>query len=123
MEIIYAILITLIKLSVLAMYRSIFPTTLVNTGTYVLGALVMAWWVAVIIVTFAQCRPLYGLWTLSAMATAQCMDRLGLFLGNAIPNIIIDLFILALPLYEVARLQMARIKKTGILSIFLLGSM
>lgn len=55
------------------------------------------------------------------MATAQCMDRLGLFLGNAIPNIVIDVFILALPLYEVANLQMTKIKKMGVFAIFLLG--
>ncbi|KAK9421425.1 hypothetical protein SUNI508_05660 [Seiridium unicorne] len=121
MEIIYSSLISLIKLSVLAMYRKIFPTPLVNKGTYVLGVTVLAWWVAVILVTLLQCHPLYGLWDLAAMETAQCMDQLELFLGNAIPNIIIDAFILALPLYEVARLQMTRLKKIGVFIIFLLG--
>jgi hypothetical protein len=121
MEIIYAMLITLIKLSVLAMYRSIFPTYLVNIGTYVLGAVVLAWWLAVILVTFLQCRPLSGLWDIFTATEAKCLDRLGLFLGNAIPNIVIDVFILVLPLLEVARLQMTNAKKIGILAIFLLG--
>lgn len=121
MEIIYSILITLIKLSVLAVYRSIFPTTFMHRGTCVLGALVMAWWMAVFLVTFLQSRPLNGLWDFSVAATAQYMDSLDLFLGNAIPNIIIDVFILVLPIYEVAKLQMTRVKKTAVLAIFLLG--
>ncbi|ETS81855.1 hypothetical protein PFICI_06857 [Pestalotiopsis fici W106-1] len=120
MEVLYAILITLVKLSVLVMYRRVFPTTLVLRGTYVLGALSVAWWIAVILVTFLQCTPLNGMWELFTVKTT-CMDKLGLFIGNAIPNLSIDVLIIALPLYEVARLQMARVKKIGILSIFLLG--
>ncbi|KAH8202970.1 hypothetical protein TruAng_002916 [Truncatella angustata] len=103
------------------MYRTIFPTFLVNKGTYCLGAVVILWWLAVMLVTFLQCRPLSGVWDPSTMATAQCMDRLGLFLGNAIPNIVIDILILALPLYEVAMLQMTLVKKGGVFAIFLLG--
>ncbi|KAF7533841.1 hypothetical protein G7054_g6730 [Neopestalotiopsis clavispora] len=120
MEVLYSILITLVKLSVLVMYRRVFPTTLVLRGTYVLGALSIAWWIAVILVTFLQCTPLNGMWELFTVKTT-CMDKLGLFIGNAIPNLSIDVLILALPLYEVARLQMTKLKKTGILAIFLLG--
>lgn len=120
MEVLYSILITLVKLSVLVMYRRVFPTTLVLRGTYVLGALSIVWWIAVILVTFLQCTPLNGMWELFTVKTT-CMDKLGLFIGNAIPNLSIDVLILALPLYEVARLQMTKLKKTGILAIFLLG--
>ncbi|KAI1854322.1 hypothetical protein JX265_012491 [Neoarthrinium moseri] len=121
MELIYAILITLIKLSVLAMYRSLFPTPLLRKGTDILGVAVILWWLAVVLVTFLQSRPLNALWDLRFFSTAVFLDKVGLFLGNAIPNIIIDVFILALPLYEVATLQMVLVKKTGVFMIFLFG--
>lgn len=120
MEVLYAILITLVKLSVIVMYRRVFPTTMVLRGTYVLYALTIAWFIAVVLVTFLQCTPLNGMWEIFTVQ-ATCMDKMGLFLGNAIPNLIIDVLILALPLYEVAGLQMTKIKKIGISSIFLLG--
>ncbi|KAI0171451.1 hypothetical protein BJ166DRAFT_589517 [Pestalotiopsis sp. NC0098] len=121
MEVLYAILITLVKLSVIVMYRRVFPTTMVLRGTYVLYALTIAWFIAVILVTFLQCTPLNGMWEIFTVQST-CMDKMGLFLGNAIPNLIIDVLILALPLYEVAGLQMTKVKKIGISSIFLLGS-
>ncbi|KAK6214208.1 hypothetical protein LQW54_004634 [Pestalotiopsis sp. IQ-011] len=102
------------------MYRRVFPTTMVLRGTYVLYALTIAWFIAVVLVTFLQCTPLNGMWEIFTVQ-ATCMDKMGLFLGNAIPNLIIDVLILALPLYEVAGLQMTKIKKIGISSIFLLG--
>jgi hypothetical protein len=119
-EIIYAALITLIKLSILAMYRRIFPTSMVTWGSYVLGAVIMMWWFAVTIVTFLQCQPLNRLWDMT-VTEGTCMNRFNLFIGNAIPNIATDILILGLPVYEVSRLQMELSRKLGISGMFLLG--
>lgn len=101
------------------MYRNLFPTTRVHVAAYAMGALVLMWWLAVLVVTFLQCRPLNGLWDHSI--SSVCMASTGLFLGNSIPNIVTDVLILTLPLVEVTRLQMSWPKKNGVLVLFLLG--
>jgi hypothetical protein len=110
----------MVKLSILAMYRQIFPTSFVMVGSYVLGGIVLTWWIAVTLIALLQCRPLPMLWDVF-ITDGTCMDRIQLFLGNAIPNIITDVLILGLPLSGVLRLQISLSKKLGISGIFLLG--
>jgi hypothetical protein len=89
-EVIYTTLLTLIKLSIIAMYRRVFPTTLIWRGCHVLGSMVLAWWVAVTLVTFLQCRPLKALWDYTIL-DAKRMNSLSrkqllvLFFGHLWP--------------------------------------
>jgi hypothetical protein len=117
----YVILIALIKMSVLSMYRRIFPTPFVTYGSYVLAVVVLLWWLAVTLLTFLQCIPLESLW--NTAITGVCVDRMVIFMVNAIPNITTDVLILMLPLYEVIRLQMGLPKKIGVSAIFILAGL
>lgn len=117
----YVILITLIKMSVLSMYRRLFPTRLVTGGSYVLGVVVLLWWLAVTLLIFLQCIPLESLWNINVVGT--CVDRIVIFMVNALPNIITDVLILMLPLYEVIRLQMELPKKIGVGAIFVVAGL
>ncbi|ORY67746.1 uncharacterized protein BCR38DRAFT_388581 [Pseudomassariella vexata] len=118
-ELIYTTIITLIKASVISMYRRIFPTSLVNWGVHVLGAMAGMWFIAGEVVSFVQCVPIYKLWRMEI--EGKCISAYNIFVGIAIPNIAIDIMILALPLYEVCKLQMDVPKKVGIGGTFLLA--
>ncbi|KAI1866314.1 uncharacterized protein JN550_007702 [Neoarthrinium moseri] len=120
-EFIYGTMITLIKVSILSLYFRTFATAFVKRACYVLGAMALAWWLAVVLIAFFQCRPMAKIWS-PLMVDGACIDVNQYFLGNSISNIIIDVLILTLPIITVSKLQMKPLLKISIISIFLLGS-
>lgn len=106
------------------MYRNIFPTQQFKLWSLVMLALSLAWWIAQIVATLLQCRPIWGMWNLT-MILAACshVNKMAMFLGSAIPNTIIDVFLLILPLSQVAKLPLDRPKKVGVYVIFALGGL
>ncbi|KAI0010038.1 hypothetical protein F4779DRAFT_579779 [Xylariaceae sp. FL0662B] len=120
-EHVYGTLLALAKASILTMYYRIFPTGFMKKGCSILGAMVLSWWIAVIIVSFVQCRPMKKIWN-PQMEGGTCLDTNSYFLGNSIPNIITDMLILSLPSYQVWNLQMRPAQKAAVGGIFLLGA-
>ncbi|KAK8041288.1 hypothetical protein PG994_014295 [Apiospora phragmitis] len=122
-EITYTFSSPLIKLSVLAFYRKIFPTRTVNLGCKILGFMCMAWWIAIFILDFTQCRPLEAFWRLElqVLPTTKCIDPIFAFFSNSVANCIIDFFTIALPIRDVLKLQTTTRRKVNIFMIFLLG--
>ncbi|KUJ21268.1 uncharacterized protein LY89DRAFT_577423, partial [Mollisia scopiformis] len=121
-ELVYVLLITIVKCSVLSMYRRIFPTRVVQLGTMVLGVIVAMWFLATTLAFIFQCFPVSKAWN-PAITTGSCIDKEKFFLGNSIPNILTDLAILCLPVYEVYHLQIIKARKIGLLFVFLLGGL
>lgn len=121
-EFLYATAICLIKTSILSLYYRTFPTTFMKISYYVLLAIITAWWLAVILVAFFQCRPLEKIWS-PFMESGTCIDTNQYFLGNSISNIVTDILILILPVVSIAKLQMKMLPKLSIIGIFLLGSL
>ncbi|KAI1316815.1 hypothetical protein F5Y16DRAFT_393058 [Xylariaceae sp. FL0255] len=124
-EIAYTYSSPLIKLSVLAFYRRIFPTRTVRLGSFIIGAACIAWCISITILDFTQCRPLRAAWDieLQALPTTKCISAVTVFLSNSIANSVIDFCTLTLPINEVLKLQMSARQKIHISIIFLLGSL
>ncbi|KAI0459323.1 hypothetical protein F5B21DRAFT_296836 [Xylaria acuta] len=122
-EIAYTYSSPLIKLSVLAFYRRIFPTRTVRLGTLIIGIACILWCIPITILDFVQCRPLKAFWyiELQALPTTQCINPIQAFLGNSIANSFIDLFTLTLPINEVMKLHTTTRRKINIGLVFLLG--
>lgn len=118
-ECIYGTLLVVVKFSILAMYSRIFPTPFVQRGCYILGAMTLAWAIAVALVVFLQCQPIQKIWLPDT--PGHCIDNNKFFIGNAVPNMATDLGIMLLPAYEISRLQMNRVQKFTLACIFLLG--
>lgn len=118
-EIIYSICLPLIKVSILLLYRSIFPTRGFAIATNVVGAIVVAWGIACLLVSIFSCVPIHGFWDLTV--PSKCINTREFFLGNAIPNITMDVIILALPMGKIWYLQMSKGRKFAVSGIFLLG--
>ncbi len=121
-EWIYATAITTTKFSILAMYRRIFPTRFMNLGFWILGGMTTAWWLAVILVATFQCDPVGKVFD-PFMATGHCISIAQFFLGNSIPNIINDVMILCLPIYEISQLHLPRGQRIALAGVFLLGAL
>ncbi|KAI3340072.1 hypothetical protein F4824DRAFT_453999 [Ustulina deusta] len=118
-EFTYSTQIFFIKLSILSLYRRIFPTRFVNIGSAILLGVTAAWWLAVILVTIFQCHPISK--AINPAVEGYCISQTEFFLGNAIPNIVTDLLILSLPLHDIMKLHLPRSQRISIAGIFLLG--
>ncbi|KAL9021221.1 MAG: hypothetical protein Q9185_001622 [Variospora sp. 1 TL-2023] len=117
-QITYCIAITLVKISILLLYRSIFPWQHFIYPTYVVGACAVAWGIASTLVSIFSCIPVQAFWN----TTITDADTRSFYLGNCIPNIVIDIMILSLPMYEVYKLQMMQLKtKIVVGCMFALG--
>lgn len=81
-----------------------------------------AWWIVVMIVPTAQCRPIRKSWT-PGMTEGTCIDTCSFLVGNAVPNIITDAAVLSLPVYQVSKLSLRALQKAAVTGIFLLGGL
>ncbi|RYP17973.1 hypothetical protein DL765_004192 [Monosporascus sp. GIB2] len=115
----YGTVIALIKSSILSLYLRIFPTRFMKKSCSVLGGLVFAWWLVAMIVPLVQCKPMSKSWL--PFSEGTCIDTCSFLVGNAVPNIVTDAAILALPAHQISKLQLRTIQKAAITGIFLLG--
>ena len=120
-EIIFFTCLALIKLSVLAMYKRIFPTKFMKWGCAILGFMTIAWWIAVILYTIFQCKPVHKYWDLET--PGKCVNAAVFYIStNGVPNIVMDAMILCLPMYEVYKIHVSRKLKIAIGATFMVGS-
>ncbi|KAF7522116.1 hypothetical protein G7054_g12243 [Neopestalotiopsis clavispora] len=124
-ELFYCFSSSLVKLSLLAFYRRIFPTQRVKIGCWVLGGVTIGWAVSCQIVNLVQCIPLRAFWDfeLRADPNTKCLDPILFFLANSGVNVVIDFATLFLPIQEILKLHTSKSKKWGIAGVFLLGGM
>ncbi|KAM3069670.1 hypothetical protein ACMFMG_010390 [Clarireedia jacksonii] len=119
-ECLYVTCVCFTKLSLLLMYRRIFPVRSIEIGSLVLGILSVAWCIAIIMVSLFQCVPMQKIW--DPTLEGHCINLKASFVGNAIPNILTDVAILALPMKQVWNLQTGVLQKAQISFVILLGS-
>ncbi|KAM0796944.1 hypothetical protein BDR22DRAFT_811162 [Usnea florida] len=119
-EIMYFVILCLVKYSILAFYRRMFARN-VRMPVYILAGFVTAWGISMILVTIFQCDPVSGFWNRGEPAHCAVSDY-AFFIGNAVPNIITDVAILSLPLPFIFRLHRTQAQKIALAGIFLLGS-
>ena len=118
-EILYTTTISTAKLSILLFYRRIFETPVFRQVTQAVGFVVLAWFLAVVLVSIFSCTPIHGYWDHSIPAT--CIDSRAFYLGNSIANILTDVIILALPVRMIWHLQTSRSQKVALTLVFGLG--
>jgi hypothetical protein len=87
----------------------------------IVGGIVVAWWIAVVLVSLFSCDPINGFWDHNI--TSKCINTMHFFIGNEVPNIFTDIVILILPIRMIWRLNMSKDQKISLSFIFLLGSL
>ncbi|KAF6843844.1 integral membrane protein [Colletotrichum musicola] len=118
-ECIYVTAVMFIKISLLLMYRRIFPSRGFKLSAMVLGGLTIAWWISIVLVCVFQCTPVAKAYM--PFIEGTCIDLKASFIGNAIPNILTDVAILCLPIGQVWRLQVTLVQRLSLCFMFLLG--
>ena len=116
--ILYIIIISFAKFSVLCLYRRIFGVYLLRSITLLIIAQTM-WMVGLCFGLLFRCIPISDSWALDPFA--RCHDEAILVYAGEALNCTIDLVMIALPVHVVATMQLSRRRKVMISGIFLLG--
>ncbi|TEA21581.1 hypothetical protein C8034_v005708 [Colletotrichum sidae] len=112
------------KASVLYFFLRIFPATGIRrvlwatlAFNYIIGVIYLG-------LTFGSCRPLSVYWEgWAGERESKCLDYLPLVLSHAIINLILDLWMIVLPITQLWGLHLAFKKKFGVILMFSVGFM
>lgn len=109
------------------MYWRIFPTRFMKIGCISLASLSSIWCVSVLFAATFQCKPIAKSW--DATLPGRCIDyaeSFVVFIASSeciYPNIVIDILILGLPIWEIAKLHITGKQRLALLFVFLLGAL
>ncbi|KAH8180033.1 CFEM domain-containing protein [Sarocladium implicatum] len=115
--------VTLVKLSIIAFYMRIFPAKGVQRllwGTFIFTCL---WGLAFVLTAIFQCKPIHYFWTKwDGLHEGTCLSTNVISWSNAAINIALDLWILAVPLWQLRKLHLHWKKKIGVVFMFCIGT-
>ncbi|KAG5942286.1 hypothetical protein E4U53_007280 [Claviceps sorghi] len=129
LEVLYLVDISLVKMTLLAFYLSIFPSVSTSRwtrrllwGSVGFNAMLAA---ACVLVTVFQCRPVSHYWTQfveDGAAGGRCVPAAPAAWVNGSLNVAQDIWMILIPLFEVRHLRLHWKKKMGVVLMFLLGT-
>lgn len=111
----------LTKISILLLYRRIFPNRWFRTLVMYLLVAIAAFASGSTSGSMLQCWPISRNW--NRTGPGNCLDITALWYANAAGSIISDLVILFIPLPLIIRLQLPFNQKLGLIVIFSLGGL
>jgi hypothetical protein len=118
---IYITTVAIIKTSLLLMYCRAFDIRSLHISALVLAGIIYAWAIATIALGIFQCTPVAKAW--NPTIPGHCIDLRGSFIGNAVPNILTDVAILALPIRSLWKLDTTLGLKVQLTLALSLGSL
>ncbi|VUC24531.1 unnamed protein product [Clonostachys rosea] len=122
--VLYFALTALVKLLFLSFYLKVFPTRVVQQilwGTFAVTAL---WGIGFVFLVIFQCQPISYFWKKwDGLHDGTCLDANTIGWANASSGIALDLWILAIPLLQLRKLQLKWKKKIGVVLMFLVGAL
>lgn len=104
------------KISMLFLYRRIFPSRRFNILLYVVGAVILAWWFAGTLAIIFVCHPVQYFWD-KTIPGGHCGSETGILYGIAGPNVVTDVVVLVLPLPILWKLQMRLLVPSALCTI------
>ena len=116
----WAFALLFIKMSILLLYRRIFPVKRFILATNIMGGFVFCWFLLVIFELGFVCRPYAFNWDKSIHG-GTCGPQIKLWLSNGIIHVIIDIMILILPMPMVWKLKTQLSNKISLSIVFGLG--
>ncbi|KAH5282339.1 hypothetical protein HBI71_004250 [Parastagonospora nodorum] len=121
----YFLMVPTVKLALLFFFLRIFPKTWTRRLLWATVVFNVIYGIVFIIVGVFQCRPISYYWTQwddTSSTSGHCNNLNAIAWSNAIISIVIDIWMLALPLYEVYHLQLSWRRKICVSLMFLVGT-
>lgn len=124
-EIHYPITMTIIKTSILLFYLRLFGVRKwFRRVLYVTESVVVCWCIATVFAAIFRCSPVrYGFLPVTTQTISHCDDIDAYLLATSILNVVLEFWILLLPLSVVWTLQLPNKQKAAVSCIFLLGAL
>lgn len=122
----YFLMVPIVKLALLFFFLRIFPKVWTRRLLWATIAFNITYGIVFVIVGVFQCRPISYYWTQwddKSSASGRCNDLNAIAWSNATISIVIDIWMLALPLYEVYHLQLSWRRKISVSLMFLVGTL
>lgn len=118
----YATSIACSKAAILFLYWRLFKFSSIRLPILILLGIVGAWFILRTFMLIFRCVPVRSLWDYS-ITNKQChIDSDKFFLGTLTTHFVLDLIILALPLFEAFHLRMKFGQKMAVAGLFLVGT-
>ena len=127
----YLVIISMTKTSVLLFYLRLFGTPGTRPGfrrlLYITQALVVLWLIGSLIPGVFRCNPIDDFWNPLVVGAPDvrryCTNSNTYYLASSAFNVVLDFWILILPLSIVWTLQLSGRRKVGLSAVFLLGGL
>lgn len=120
--ILYFLEAALVKLSIICFYMRIFPAQRTRRLLWATFIFTVLWGIAFIFAAIFQCQPVSYFWTKwDGLHEGSCVDANAIAWSHAAMNIALDLWTLAIPLWELRKLQLHWKKKVGVALMFGVG--
>ena len=125
MEVLYVTDVALIKLSLSFFYLRIFPGQGIRRALWATVMLNAVCGVTFISIAIFQCAPISYYWTqhVDAVSPGHCIDVNAFGWVNAAVSILIDFWMIAIPLSQVKNLELHWKKKIGVTLMFMTGTL
>lgn len=112
------------KVTVLAYYWRMFPSKTIRWSIWVLTGICGAWFLGVLLANLLQCMPISKFWDITGKQPGVChFTATRYYVVVAIPNMIIDIATVVLPIGQVWSLKLNFWKRVGVCAVFILGGM
>lgn len=124
--VLYFLQIALLKLSILLFLLRIFPRPLTKRLLKATIAFNLLYGAAFVITGIFQCQPISFYWTSwdkNPAIRGKCININALNWSNAVIGVVLDVWMLAIPLYEVFHLQLSLRKKISVALMFFVGTL
>lgn len=116
-NIMYITALTLVKMSVLMFYVRVFKVVRIyQVALWVTGVIVLAWGIAILLITILACFPIRKNWDQSV--PGYCIERHSTLL---IPNVLTDFILLILPMPMLWPIKLSFGRKIGLCGLFAAG--
>lgn len=113
----------LIKCSILSLLYRVFHAPQLKVYASTIGVSVIFWGITTLVIAVLNCNPINAYWD-TQITNKACVNTLHYFLGIEIPNIILDVGIMSLPLPYLWRSNITLLsQKAGLLFVFTLGGL
>ncbi|CAI6337187.1 unnamed protein product [Periconia digitata] len=115
----YTCCISAIKLSILGFYWRLFSLK-ARVVIYITLGMVLAWWIAIMALCIWNCSPIAAAWDIT-ITDAKCIATRSIYLGGSVPNVLLDAWIVLIPLPYVWKLHAPLGQRLLLAGMFALG--
>ncbi|KAI0905362.1 50S ribosomal protein L36e [Ustulina deusta] len=121
-EILYFILLPITKISLLLFYLRVFPSPEFHRVCYITMGVVVASGIAFTLTSIFYCTPISYVWTgWTGETEGHCLNLNAFVWSHAVTSIVQDLWIIALPIPSLVKLQLGTRRKIHLILMFSVG--